>query len=145
MARSSAATGSTTTPRWRSLKRSIGVERRGRGPHFAVANNDCVDEARRSRRQRRPDRHLDPVRNHYEYTPNYNDFGHTDDNDHFWAQMDFLTPELLRILQPGRLACIHVKDRDPVRQCDRGRRADGLPFHAEAIFHYRRTASTTWG
>ena len=25
--------------------------------------------------------------------------------------MDYLTPELMRILKPGRLACIHVKDR----------------------------------
>jgi hypothetical protein len=52
-----------------------------------------------------------PFSNHYEYTPTYNDFGHTQDNEHFFAQMDFLTPELLRILKPGRVACIHVKDR----------------------------------
>jgi hypothetical protein len=59
------------------------------------------------------DRHQSiPFSNHYEYTPSYNDFGHTDDNDHFWAQMDFLTPQLLRVLKPGRVyACIHVKDR----------------------------------
>jgi DNA modification methylase len=52
-----------------------------------------------------------PFSNHYEYTPTYNDFGHTSDNDHFFEQMDFLTPELYRILKPGRVAAIHVKDR----------------------------------
>jgi hypothetical protein len=52
-----------------------------------------------------------PFSTQYEYTPSYNDFGHTDDNAHFWQQMDFLTPELLRVLQPGRVAAIHVKDR----------------------------------
>jgi hypothetical protein len=52
-----------------------------------------------------------PFATQYEYTPSYNDFGHTDDNAHFWQQMDFLTPELLRVLQPGRVAAIHVKDR----------------------------------
>jgi hypothetical protein len=29
----------------------------------------------------------------------------------FGTQMDFLIPELLRVLKPGRMACIHVKDR----------------------------------
>jgi hypothetical protein len=52
-----------------------------------------------------------PFGTQYEYSPSYNDFGHTDDNPHFWAQMDFLIPELLRVLKPGRIAAIHVKDR----------------------------------
>ncbi len=52
-----------------------------------------------------------PFSNHYEYTPTYNDFGHTRDNDQFFEQMDYLTPELMRILKPGRVAAIHVKDR----------------------------------
>jgi hypothetical protein len=56
--------------------------------------------------QRRPDRHLIPFGTQYEYCESYNDFGHNDDNAAFFRQMDFLTPELLRILQPGRLlAC----------------------------------------
>ena len=41
----------------------------------------------------------------------YNDFGHTESNAHFWEQMDFLTPNLYRILKPGRIAAIHIKDR----------------------------------
>lgn len=52
-----------------------------------------------------------PFSNHYEYTPTYNDFGHNQDNEKFFEQMDYLTPELMRILQPGRLLCVHVKDR----------------------------------
>jgi DNA modification methylase len=52
-----------------------------------------------------------PFSTQYEYSPNYSDFGHTDDNEHFFAQMDFLTPELLRVLQPGRICAVHVKDR----------------------------------
>jgi hypothetical protein len=39
-----------------------------------------------------------PFGTQYEYTPSYNDFGHTDDDEHFWAQMDFLSPELYRVL-----------------------------------------------
>lgn len=52
-----------------------------------------------------------PFSNHYEYTPTYNDFGHNEDNERFFEQMDFLTPHLLRVLKPGRVAAIHVKDR----------------------------------
>jgi DNA modification methylase len=52
-----------------------------------------------------------PFSTQYEYSPSYNDFGHTDSNEHFWQQMDFLIPNLLRVLKPGRVAAIHVKDR----------------------------------
>lgn len=52
-----------------------------------------------------------PFSNQYEYTSAYNDYGFNEDNSKFFEQMDYLTPHLLRILQPGRIACIHVKDR----------------------------------
>ncbi len=52
-----------------------------------------------------------PFGNHYEYSDNYNDMGHNADNVKFFEQMDFLTPNLLRTLKPGRIAAIHVKDR----------------------------------
>ncbi|UKJ74537.1 DNA methyltransferase [Azospirillum brasilense] len=123
-----------------ALTRSIGVERlEVSGQGWTVANNDCVDEARRMA--------TDsvglivtsvPFSNHYEYTASYNDFGHTDDNHHFWEQMDHLTPELLRVLQPGRLACIHVKDRIVFGNVTGKGYPTVSPFHAEAIFHYMR-------
>lgn len=52
-----------------------------------------------------------PFGDHYEYSDNYNDFGHNHGNDNFFVQMDYLTPKLLRALEPGRIAAIHVKDR----------------------------------
>lgn len=52
-----------------------------------------------------------PFGDHYEYSDNYNDFGHNDGNENFFKQMEFLTPNLLRVLKPGRVAAIHVKDR----------------------------------
>jgi DNA modification methylase len=52
-----------------------------------------------------------PFATQYEYSPLYNDLGHTESNAHFWEQMDFLVPQLLRVLKPGRDAVIHVKDR----------------------------------
>lgn len=122
-----------------SLARSIGVDRiEASGNGWTVANNDTVDEARRLATDS-----LDmivtsiPFSNHYEYTPSYNDFGHTDNNDHFWAQMDHLTPELLRALKPGRIAAIHVKDRIMFGNVTGEGVPTVSPFHAETIFHYR--------
>lgn len=123
-----------------TLARSIGVERiEARGEGWLVANNDCVAECGRMDTDS-----VDlvvtsiPFSNHYEYTASYNDFGHTDGNDHFWAQMNYLTPELLRVLKPGRLACIHVKDRILFGSVTGAGAPTVSPFHAEAIFHYLR-------
>ena len=122
------------------LARTIGVERlEVASDRFTVANNDCVVEARRQ-----PESSVGlivtsiPFANHYEYTPSYNDFGHTEDNDHFWEQMDFLTPELLRILQPGRLYCCHVKDRIQFGNVTGAGAPTVSPFHCEAIMHARK-------
>ncbi|MGD9766787.1 MAG: DNA methyltransferase [Pseudolabrys sp.] len=122
------------------LGRSIGVPRNEvRGERFWAVNEDCVEET-----SRMVEGSVDqiitsiPFSNHYEYTALYNDFGHTDDNAHFWRQMDYLTPQLLRILQPGRLACVHVKDRVLFGSVTGAGAPTISPFHAEAILHYRR-------
>lgn len=122
------------------LKRSIGTERiEASGEHFLVANNDCVEECRLMEENSVDLIHTSiPFSNHYEYTPSYNDFGHTDDNDHFWAQMDFLAPELLRVLKPGRIAAIHVKDRILFGNVTGAGAPTVSPFHAECIFHYQK-------
>lgn len=77
-----------------------------------------------------------PFSNHYEYTPTYNDFGHNTDNTEFFKQMDYLTPELLRVLKPGRVAAIHVKDRILFGNAT----GDGMPtvdpFSDMTVFHY---------
>jgi hypothetical protein len=79
-----------------------------------------------------------PFSTQYEYTPSYNDFGHSDDTAHFFRQMDYLTPELLRILQPGRRLEVHVKDRVvPSGLTGLGFRTI-QPFHADCIAHYTR-------
>ncbi|HJQ00107.1 MAG TPA: DNA methyltransferase [Jatrophihabitans sp.] len=123
-----------------ALTRSIGVERiEVSGSGWLVANNDCVEETRGMETSS-----VDlivtsiPFSNHYEYTPSYNDFGHTDDNAHFWSQMDFLTPELLRVLAPGRLYACHVKDRILFGNVTGAGAPTVSPFHAEALMHGRR-------
>jgi DNA modification methylase len=122
------------------LARSIGVERTEVvGDRYLVANNDCVEETM-SMEADSVDMVLTsiPFSTQYEYTPSYNDFGHTDNNEHFFEQMDFLTPELLRVMKPGRVAAIHVKDRIvPGGMTGLGFQSV-YPFHARVIEHFTK-------
>lgn len=121
-----------------ALTRSMGVDRiEAAGDGWTLANNDCVDEATNHMDENSVDMVVTsiPFSNHYEYTPSYNDFGHTDDNDHFWAQMDYLTPQLLRVLKPGRIYACHVKDRINFGNVTGAGIPTVSPFHAEALMH----------
>jgi len=95
------------------LARSMGVDRvEARGNNYRCINNDCVRETA-TMEPNSVDLIVTsiPFSTQYEYSPNYADFGHSDDNAHFWRQMDFLLPNLLRVLSPGRVCAVHVKDR----------------------------------
>ncbi|MCG8638363.1 MAG: hypothetical protein MI862_01445 [Desulfobacterales bacterium] len=129
--------GLSNTTRAQDLQRTIGVERKeGKGKAFTAVNNDCVEECQRIDSDTIGLVHTSiPFSNHYEYTPSYNDFGHTQDNNHFWAQMDYLTPELLRILKPGRIYACHVKDRILFGNVTGKGAPTVSPFHAECLFH----------
>jgi hypothetical protein len=122
---------------FKELTRSIGVERiQAAGEFFTAVNNDCVIECRGMELESVDLIHTSiPFSNHYEYTPSFNDFGHTEGNKHFWEQMDFLTPELFRILRPGRVYACHVKDRILFGNVTNKGVPTVSPFHAEAIFH----------
>lgn len=52
-----------------------------------------------------------PFGNQYEYSPNFRDLGHTDHDGHFFEHLGFVTKELRRVLKPGRVCAIHIKDR----------------------------------
>ena len=129
------------------MARSIGVNRvEIKGKNWTYVNNDCVDEVRRI-----PDNHVGlihtsiPFSNHYEYTPSYNDFGHNEDTVKFFEQMDYLTPELLRILKPGRVAAIHVKDRVLFGNVTGYGMPSMEPFHAMCINHYMKHGFVYFG
>lgn len=122
------------------LARTIGVDRREEaGERFTAVKNDCVLEVSEMGESSVDLVHTSiPFSNHYEYTPSYNDFGHNEDNDRFFAQMDYLTPHLLRVLKPGRVAAIHVKDRVLYGNTTGTGMPTVDPFHARCIEHYMR-------
>lgn len=122
------------------LARSIGVNREvAKGAKFEVVHNDTVLETARME-----ENSVDlivtsiPFSNHYEYTPSYNDFGHNRGNDEFFQQMDFLSPNLLRVLKPGRVFACHVKDRVQFGNATGYGMPSIDPFHADCIAHYRK-------
>jgi len=120
------------------LARSIGVERvKITGKHFTIVNNDCVLETTEMASDSVDLIHTSiPFSNHYEYTPSYNDFGHNQDNNRFFEQMDYLTPELLRVLKPGRVAAIHVKDRILFGNATGTGMPTVDPFSDITVFHF---------
>jgi len=122
------------------LSRSIGCKRvEVEGKNYRAVNNDCVDETRLIETNSIDLIHTSiPFSNHYEYSPSFNDFGHNESNDTFFDQMDFLTPELLRVLKPGRIAAIHVKDRVMFGSVTGYGMPSIDPFHVTCIQHYRR-------
>src|SRR5690606_29130566 len=95
------------------LTRKMGVERiEVKGANYNYINNDNVKEL--------PRIESDsvglfltsiPFEMQYEYSPNYADYGQCESSEEFWKQMDYSTPEALRVLMPGRICVIHVKDR----------------------------------
>lgn len=120
------------------LARAIGVERAEVVTETSkLVNNDSVEELETME----PNSvHLVltsiPFSTQYEYTPSYNDFGHTDGNEHFFQQMDFLTPRLLKVLEPGRVCAIHVKDRIVPGGITGLGFQTVYPFHCETIRHF---------
>lgn len=126
------------------LERKMGVEgsreeRTVRGNHYEVVYGDCVEETGAMETNSIDLIHTSiPFGNHYEYSANYNDFGHNQNTDRFFEQMDFLTPELLRVLKPGRVAAIHVKDRVLFGNVTGTGFPTMEPFHAECIRHYTK-------
>lgn len=124
----------------RGLSRKIGVPRLiTKGKLFTAVNNDCVAEIRSLPTDFAGLIHTSiPFGNHYEYTTNYEDFGHNPTDGAFWSQMDYLIPELLRVLQPGRLAAIHVKDRQLYGHQTPSGFMETAPFSDECVMAFRK-------
>lgn len=122
------------------LKRKMGVETvRIEGNNYVAVNDDCVEDVRRMDSNSIGLIHTSiPFGNHYEYSANYNDFGHNKNTERFFEQMDYLTPELLRVLQPGRVAAVHVKDRILFGNATGTGMPTVEPFHAQCISHYMK-------
>ena len=127
--------------------RSMGVERLEIcGERYKAVHADCVEETARME-----ENSVDlivtsiPFSNHYEYTPSYNDFGHNEDTAKFFEQMGYLSPNLLRVLKPGRVFACHVKDRVLFGNATGTGMPTMEPFHALCIEHYMKAGFQYFG
>ena len=132
--------GLNSTNAEQKLLRQLGLVRKEEKTDcYWAVNNDNVYEI-----MDMPDNSVDlihtsiPFSNHYEYTPSFNDFGHTKNNSHFFKQLDFLTPEELRVLKPGRLNVVHVKDRILFGNTTGTGMPTVDPFSDMTVFHYMK-------
>ena len=132
--------GLSSTDIMDKLARTIGCVRKVvKGKKYKIVLNDTVLE-----NMEMESNSLDmlltsiPFSNHYEYTPSYNDLGHNENNDRFFEQMDYLTPELLRCLKPGRVYACHVKDRVLFGNTTGYGMPSMDPFHVHTILHYQK-------
>jgi hypothetical protein len=127
----------------KSLERKIGIERIViESKRFKIINNDNVDELANQNEIKDNSVGLVltsiPFSSQYEYSPNYADFGHSESNEEFFRQMDYLTPYLLNKLIPGRNLVVHVKDRIvPMGLSGMGVQ-EVYPFHSDCISHYKK-------
>lgn len=110
-----------------------------KGKRFTAARNDSVLEVRQMEANSVGLIHTSiPFGNHYEYTSQVEDFGHNPSDRDFWKQMDFLIPELLRVLKPGRVAAIHVKDRILYGHQTKSGFMEVGPFSDECAFAFKK-------
>ena len=122
------------------LNRKLGVDRvEVKGNHYTAILNDCIEESKKMADNSVGLIHTSiPFSNHYEYSANYNDFGYNQDTNKFFEQMDYLTPNLLRILEPGRVLAVHVKDRVLFGNATGTGMPTVEPFHVYCIEHYMK-------
>lgn len=139
--------GLAQTDAVQEMKRSIGVRRiEVKGKNYRAIHNDCIEELATM-----PDNSVDeiitsiPFGNHYEYCESYNDLGHNENTERFFKQMDFMTPNLLRVLKPGRVFCCHVKDRVLFGNTTGTGMPTVEPFHALTILHYMKQGFQFFG
>ena len=74
----------------KKMERKLGVEgSQIEGKHYTAVYGDCVEETRQMETNSIDLIHTSiPFGNHYEYSANYNDFGHNENTERFFEQMD---------------------------------------------------------
>ena len=104
---------------------------------YALYNGDCVEVARSL-----PDNSVGfsifspPFANLYIYSDDLRDMGNCKDSEEFFEQMDYLTPELYRIMQPGRLIAVHCKQLAKYKGKDGA--SGWADFRGDIIRHYEK-------
>lgn len=76
-----------------------------------------------------------PFSDQYTYSPSDHDMGNNIGDEGFFEHLDYLIAELMRVMVPGRLCAIHVKDR--LRYKNRWGSGGLNPFSDDTTAHMR--------
>lgn len=104
---------------------------------YALYNGDCVEVT-----SQLPSNsvHLEvfspPFANLYIYSDDLRDMGNCKDENEFFQSMDFLTPNLFRVLMPGRICAVHCKQL--ARYKGRDGAAGWYDFRGDIIRHFEK-------
>ena len=104
---------------------------------YALYNGDCVELTAQL-----PDNSVHfqifspPFANLYIYSDDLRDMGNCKNEAEFFKNMDYLTPQLYRILLPGRLCAVHCKQM--ARYKGRDGAAGWYDFRGDIIRHFER-------
>lgn len=80
-------------------------------PNYKLFNNDCVEQLGKIESETFGFSIFSPpFAELYTYSDDIRDMGNSKDYDEFFNHFSFLTPELYRTLQPGRLIAVHCMD-----------------------------------
>jgi len=86
---------------------------------YALYNGDCIDVMGEF-----PDHSVDmsifspPFADLYCYSDSDRDLGNCRSYEEFFEQFDFVVKELVRVIKPGRMACVHVMDVPAMKERD---------------------------
>lgn len=80
-------------------------------PNYELYHNDCVEQLKKVEDNRFGFSIFSPpFAELYTYSDDIRDMGNSKDYDQFFNHFSYLTPELYRTLQPGRLIAVHCMD-----------------------------------
>lgn len=105
--------------------------------NYALYNGDCVEVTKQM-----PERSVDfeifspPFANLYIYSDDLRDMGNCKNTDEFFKQMNFLTPELYRVLKSGRLCAVHCKQLAKYKGRDGA--SGWIDFRGDIIKHFEK-------
>lgn len=121
------------------LARSIEIERKEvTGPGFRAVHNDAFYELHSMASDSVGFCCTSiPFEHQYEYTHHLADFGHSESPAQFWEQMSYATPQLYRVMKPGRVVAIHIKDRITPGGINGFGFQTLSEVHCRAIAHYK--------
>lgn len=104
---------------------------------YALYNGDCVEVTKQM-----PDNSIDftifspPFANLYIYSDDLRDMGNCKNTDEFFAQFDYLIPELKRTLKSGRLCAVHCKQLAKYKGRDGA--SGWIDFRGDIIRHFEK-------